>query len=301
MLKFEKLKDTDYKLLKAFAQKGFQESSFYCPASILMWNECVNSYYHCSFEDYLLVMEEGEDQKDKKRLLMPFSERPLSPEKLAYILKETGFSSFYYCPENYFEGGMSKAENLFRVYVQDGAADYIYRCEDLALLKGSKYSKKRNLISQFEKNYLENGMVETLVLNRTNIADIMDLSKEWKEHEEADELMDIMECEFKAIEKTLKNWEEFELFGISVYIERKIAGFAVGSFLNNFTADLNFEKARKDIKGLYQFLDREFARSLPAGYVFINKEADMGKPGLAKAKSSYHPAKNPKSYILELK
>lgn len=301
MLKFEKLKDTDYKLLKSFAKASFFQSSFYAPTSILMWNDCINSYYFSLFKDTLLIMEEDEKHKDKKRLLMPFSEKPLSVEMLVEILKETNLTSFYYCPEDYFEKGISTAEALFNVYIQEGSTDYIYRVEDLAQLKGAKYSKKRNLISQFEKNYLENGLVETLILNRTNISDILELSKEWKDAKEAEELMDIMECEFKAIDKALKNWEDFELFGVSIYIDKKISGFAIGSFLNNGIADLNFEKARKDIKGLYQFLDREFAKSLSCEYTLINKETDMGKESLAKAKSSYNPIKKLKSYILELK
>jgi len=301
MLKFEKLKDTDYKLIKSFAQRSFFQSSFYCPASILMWNDCLNSYNFCTFKDALLIMELDEKYKDKKRLLMPFSEKPFSPEELAEILKASDTTSFYYCPEHYFEKDISSAKSLFNIYIQEGATDYLYTAEDLSQLKGAKYSKKRNLISQFEKNYLENGLVETLILNRINVADILELSKEWKDAKEAEELMDIMECEFKAIEKALKNWDELELFGISIYIDKKISGFAVGSFLNNEVADLNFEKARKDIKGLYQFLDREFAKSLPPEYTIVNKETDMGKEGLAKAKSSYHPIKKPKSYILELK
>ncbi len=301
MISFRKLKNTDYNLLKAFAEKSFFESSFYCPASIIMWDGCLNSYGICEFDKGLLIVEEGDDYKDKKRLLMPVTERPLPPAQLKQILQDCGFRAFYYCPENYFNTDISAAEGLFNIYEQDGASDYIYRTPDLALLKGSGYSKKRNLISQFEKAYLENGLVETLILNKTNTADIMELSRKWRENNEEQELMDVMDCELKAIEKALSLWNELELFGISIYIDKKIAAFAIGSFLNPQTADLNFEKARKEIKGLYQFLDREFALSLPSHFKFINKEADMGRPGLAKAKHSYHPIKNPKSYILELK
>lgn len=301
MIKFEKLKNTDYKFLKETAKKSFFEHSFYCPASILMWNECVNSYYFSRLEKGLLIMEEGEDHPQKKRLLMPFDEKRYSPLELSDILKDAGLKSFYYCPDNYFSQGISQAEEFFNIYVQEDSCDYIYDTQDLALLKGSKYSKKRNLIYQFEKNFVETGLTEVLVINKTNAADILSISQTWKDQKEAQELMDIMECEFKAIDKAVKNWEEFELFGVSVYIDKKIAGFALGSFLNSKTADLNFEKARKDIKGLYQFLDREFAKSIPSEFSFINKESDMGIPGLAKAKSSYHPVKKLKSYILELK
>ena len=55
------------------------------------------------------------------------------------------------------------------------------------------------------------------------------------------------------------------------------------------------------MKGLYQFLDSEAAKTVPAEYRFINKENDLGLPGLRKAKESYYPARFVKSYILGLK
>ncbi len=63
---------------------------------------------------------------------------------------------------------------------------------------------------------------------------------------------------------------------------------------------LCFEKADADIEGIYQFLDNECAKRLFSGYRFINKESDMGKPGLTKSKQSYHPVEIIKSYCLTL-
>jgi len=64
---------------------------------------------------------------------------------------------------------------------------------------------------------------------------------------------------------------------------------------------MNFEKALDNVKGLYQFLDNELAKHLPPHYAFINKESDLEKPGLAKAKESYYPCSKVKSYMLTLK
>lgn len=268
---------------------------------MIMWNGCINSYSICEFEKGLLIIEEGSDQKDKKRLLMPVTESPLTPSQLKQILKTCGLNSFYYCPESYFNTDISQAKDIFNIYIHHGFSDYIYKTSDLALLKGSAYSKKRNLISQFERSYLEKGFAKTFVLNKANTVDIMELSKKWLKSNEGQELMDLMECELKAIEKGIVMWDELELFGVSIYIDGKIAAFAIGSFLNDQMAVLNFEKARKEIKGLYQFLDREFALSILPNFKLINKENDMGDLGLAKAKLSYHPLKKPKSYILELR
>jgi hypothetical protein len=37
------------------------------------------------------------------------------------------------------------------------------------------------------------------------------------------------------------------------------------------------------------------------GFTFLNKESDMGIPGLAKAKRSYHPVRMVRSFKLVLK
>ena len=64
---------------------------------------------------------------------------------------------------------------------------------------------------------------------------------------------------------------------------------------------LHFEKALSNIKGLYQYFDSECAKRLFKGYKYINKESDMGDPGLAKSKKSYHPVMIVKSYKLIIK
>ncbi|RPJ82238.1 MAG: DUF2156 domain-containing protein [Deltaproteobacteria bacterium] len=64
---------------------------------------------------------------------------------------------------------------------------------------------------------------------------------------------------------------------------------------------LHFEKAFAAINGMYQYFDRECARRLFQKYAYINKESDMGIPGLAKAKKSYYPVMREKAYKLVLK
>jgi len=64
---------------------------------------------------------------------------------------------------------------------------------------------------------------------------------------------------------------------------------------------MNFEKALPHIRGLYQYLDNECAKTLFPGYRYINKESDMSLPNLARMKRSYHPVLRVKSYKLTLR
>ena len=51
----------------------------------------------------------------------------------------------------------------------------------------------------------------------------------------------------------------------------------------------NWEKANPDIRGLYQAINNEFIRHEFSEVEFINREEDMGLPGLRQAKESYNP------------
>ena len=77
--------------------------------------------------------------------------------------------------------------------------------------------------------------------------------------------------------------------------------FGISAPLTRDMATLQYEKAFSSIKGLYQYFDNACARMLFNGYTYLNKESDMGIPGLAKAKRSYHPEKIVESVRLTLK
>ena len=78
----------------------------------------------------------------------------------------------------------------------------------------------------------------------------------------------------------------------------KVVAFALGERLNRNTAVCHFEKADPFAEGLYQLVNREFARLLFQDCTFINREQDLGDMGLRNAKLSYHPVKLQKKYLV---
>jgi len=108
-------------------------------------------------------------------------------------------------------------------------------------------------------------------------------------------------CERRAVITSLEQLEALDLRGILVRLDERVCAFGIASRLNGDTGILSYEKAFSDVKGLYQFLDRECAKRLFAGCRYINKESDMSLPNLAAMKRSYHPVLRVKSYKLTLR
>ena len=77
---------------------------------------------------------------------------------------------------------------------------------------------------------------------------------------------------------------------IRVYGE--VVAFTIGDRLSADTYDVHFEKAYGELQGAYAMINREFARWVREHHPevkYLNREDDMGVPGLRKAKESYYP------------
>ncbi|HAH32258.1 MAG TPA: hypothetical protein DCL44_08095 [Elusimicrobia bacterium] len=300
---FNPLKTEDYSALKIFFTGHRYPLCEYSLASIIVWNRCL---YEVSWKiegDTLLVAETDLEPPAARRLLMPLPCpcREISPLELSEIARRNRHARYYYVPESYIEPHRAELGTLFNITEQAGYMDYIYDLRDMAGLAGHKYSKKRNLIAQFNKQSAEERGVKVEPMTQKNSGLCLDLLNRWAADPETGKHLDMLNCERKAIINSLNRFEQLEMEGVLVFIGGEISGFAFGSRLSGDTFVLNFEKALDNVKGLYQFLDNELAKHLPAQYAFINKESDLEKPGLAKAKESYYPCRKVKSYTLTLK
>jgi hypothetical protein len=292
---------------------------------MIIWSGCVHEAFYREESGILYLSEEnikspspsgpgaekgevpaelvpGKTGQPGRRLLLPLL-RPFrfpTPKELAEAARRFDFPGYHYVPQDYVE--MTGAGNLdayFSVQEEPGYGDYIYNTSDLAFLKGRKYSKKRNLISQFLKDV--GGAVQVKPMEGVCLHGCLELFDHWERAQKGPVVADIPNCERKAIVGGLTNFKQLEMSGVAVEIGGRLSGFAFGSRLRNDMFALNFEKADAGIKGLYQFLDSSAARAVAPQYAFINKENDLGLPGLRKAKESYFPIRTVKSYILTLR
>ena len=75
-------------------------------------------------------------------------------------------------------------------------------------------------------------------------------------------------------------------------------GFSLGEVLGD-TLFIHIEKADREIFGAYQMLVSQFAQAYAGeGVSFLNREDDVGDPGLRTSKLSYHPVALLEKYVV---
>ena len=157
--------------------------------------------------------------------------------------------------------------------------DYLYHREDLATLRGRALQRKRNLVHFFEKRHT----FEAYPLSDDRVGDALAVLEAWRAgaRDQAD---------YAPSREALEHASEFELHGRVYYVEGKPAGYTLGAQAKAGTMFVvHYEKTVPDMKGLYQLINMDFVRSLPPAIALINREQDLGDPGLRQAKITYRP------------
>ncbi len=173
--------------------------------------------------------------------------------------------------------------------------DYLYCVEELIELKGNRFHKKKNLLSQFTRKYeheyrpLENGLIRQAV----------ELQNTWCAMRDC-ESDSVLKSEDRVIQKVLGVWDQLEnIFGGAVFADGDMAAFTVAEKMNDKTLLIHFEKGLSDYKGVYQAVNQMFLAAND-GFTIVNREQDLGEEGLRKAKQSYNPVGFVRKYRITL-
>lgn len=212
------------------------------------------------FRDALLQLEEDSWQHGHPLLMLGVT--PISKD----LLEEAFPGEFSYIPErDYF--------------------DYIYLREDLATLKGKKFQAKRNHVNKFKKQYA----YEYEPLTAELVPECLEFEAKWYKANRTDDDQEELTDERKSMIFALNHFKGLNLLGGAIRIDHKLVAFTFGSPINQDTFGVHVEKADTDYDGAYSIINQEFASRIPEQYVYVNREEDLGIPGLRKAKLSYNP------------
>ena len=168
--------------------------------------------------------------------------------------------------------------------------DYLYLKTDLAALQGKDFHKKKNLLNAFCSAYT----AETKQLDIYSVADALSVLESWKKTRNADDMADYAQCRL-----ALEQLETLGMGGIVAYADGVPVGFSLGETICEGTMFVVvFEKGINSYKGVYQFVNRSQAINLPGTVKIINREQDLGNPGLRQAKMTYRPCGFTKKYLV---
>lgn len=284
MIEFKPIKIKDKDIITSFTRVSDYQNCDFSFANMCSWRFLYDSEYAVA-EDFLLIrfrIEEGRFaymipvgkgnlkfavdllEKDSYRHGHPLCMLGITPDAQEKLEKELP-GEFKYIPErDYF--------------------DYIYLREDLAELKGKKFQSKRNHINKFRKEY----SFEYVPITPDLVPRCLELEARWCLENDCEEKTDLMN-ERRSLTFALHHFDALGLLGGAIRINGEIAAFTFGSPINHNTFGVHVEKADTDIDGIYAVINREFASRIPEKYTYINREEDLGIPGLRQAKQSYHP------------
>lgn len=179
--------------------------------------------------------------------------------------------------------------------------DYLYDGESMRTLAGRKLAKKRNLISQFMRNY-ENRW-EYFRLTIENRREVLDFLDEWYEKRGEHEDDEMLKAEMRGIADVFEHESLFESFRFGgIRIDGRLKAFSIGAYNEREKmAIIDVEKADRDITGLYQLINREFLVHEFPDAQLVNREDDVGEENLRRAKMSYGPIDFEHKYTLKQK
>ena len=175
----------------------------------------------------------------------------------------------------------------FRFHPDRTFCDYVYSIEKLANLPGRKYQRKRNHVNRF---YQDHPDYKIVVIDKSMLPAVKAMAETWYEKRLAADPQGDYHMERTALHRALEHWTELVLTGLVLMEKDEILAMTAGSFLNETTFDVHFEKALAE--GAYAVINQAFARHLREKYpalLWLNREDDMGIEGLRKAKLSYYP------------
>ncbi len=204
-------------------------------------------------------------------------------EALSLLVGEGG-ASLGAMPEKWLDA-VKAAYEVSDVATSRNYADYVYDASDLATLAGKKYSKKRNLVHQFEKLY-EGAVYEELTEESIPEAQAL-LRRIMAENEDNRDKA----YENARVLDLLRDYGRLHLVGGALRVDGHMIAFTIGELVDD-TLFVHVEKGDREYKGVYQYINRAFVRHelARASFAFVNREDDAGDEGLRQAKLSYSPA-----------
>ena len=288
MLSFKPIQIEDRETINAFTIPSDFINCDYAFANMYSWRFLYDSEF--AVQDGFLFIRFFVTIKKKKQLayMFPVGNGDLQ-QAIDYIEKDAQNSGHSLLILGVTPESRKKLELLFpskfSFSPERDYYDYIYLREDLATFKGKKYQPKRNHINHFKKLY----DYEYVPVTNEIMDECKKLEELWYEANTIAENNVSLFNERRSMCSAMNHFDELGLLGGAILVDNKIVAFTYGSPINYWTFGIHIEKADIHYEGIFSVISQEFVKHIPSQYIYVNREEDLGLPGLRKSKLSYHP------------
>ena len=275
-MEFHSLTLSDREAMQAVTLNSGRRNCNYTFANLIGWQFLYKTEV-CVLKDAVVLRFSYEGE----RAYMVCTSGNLTRELVSELLSDSGGKLTIYG----LEDSQASALSAFKVQVEPlrDQYDYIYRRADLAMLQGGHLQAKRNHVNRFRA---DNPGFEYRPLTPELFDECRRLTGIWQGEKEASDTID---AERLVMETIFSNWDSLGMIGGSIFVNGRMVAFCYGAAVTHDTFDICVEKADRNIEGAFAIINQQFAAHLPEQYIYVNREEDMGIPGLRKAKLSYHP------------
>ena len=275
-MEFHSLTLSDREAMQAVTLNSGRRNCNYTFANLIGWQFLYKTEV-CVLKDAVVLRFSYEGE----RAYMVCTSGNLTRELVSALLSDSGGKLTIYG----LEDSQASALSAFKVQVEPlrDQYDYIYRRTDLALLQGGHLQAKRNHVNRFRA---DNPGFEYRPLTAELFDECRRLTGIWQGEKETSDTID---AERLVMETIFSNWDSLGMIGGSIFVNGRMVAFCYGAAVTHDTFDICVEKADRNIEGAFAIINQQFAAHLPEQYIYVNREEDMGIPGLRKAKLSYHP------------
>ena len=288
MLSFKKIDITDKDIITDFTYPCTYFNCDYAFANMYSWSFLYESEY--AVHDNFLFLRFYIEEKGRRHLAYMF---PIGNGDLRHAINVIENDSeamghplliLGVIPES-----KSKLNDIlpdsFTYILERNYFDYIYLREELIELKGKKFQSKRNHINRFKKIY----EYKYVPITSDIIPECMKLEYIWREANMNNHDKEAISHEYDSMVFAMKRFDQLGLMGGAITVDDKIIAFTYGSPINNNAFGVHVEKADTNYDGIFSVINQEFASRIHEQYTYINREEDLGLPGLRKSKLSYNP------------
>lgn len=288
MLTFRPITIDSVDSLLPFALQQHTLSCDYTPGNLVMWARFMDYRFAIHDETLFLQCKSQQDMKTQA-YLPPIGNMP--PDKAIKTLQEHCDAvsiplRLTAVPEPYLEQ-LQKILPDYKATLLDGWSDYIYDARTLATLQGKALNKKRN---RYNKFMAENPQYS---YSRCTIEDIAEVNRFLAANRDCQHNReDNMRCyeQWQCL-ATVRNLTHYNQPAGILRIDGRIVAFTLGEVLGS-TLYVHIEKADHSIAGSSEAINRLFVNDMLESHPqisLVNREEDLGDPGLRQVKRAYNP------------